>query len=117
MQIFSGTGPGAGFFPMVSGVLLGIFSAIWLFQERVQPAMSDGNGVAIGALVRVGLQLAAFCAFAILLEPAGYLVSAAVLSVTTAVIAGERNLLAILLVAIAASFGVSLMFASLGTTI
>lgn len=118
MRIYTESGPGAGLFPMISGVMLGLLSAIWFFQEqRLVTTSMGGLSIARGALIRVGLQLLALSAFATLLEPVGYLASAAVLAVMTALIAGERNWIAIAVLAAAASFGVSYLFSSLGTTI
>jgi hypothetical protein len=120
LRMYTASGPGAGLFPAMIGIGLGLLSVLWYREEarRVQAGATSSETLPDkGALIRVGLQLATLAAFVILYPLAGYLVAALALTVGTAVIAGERNWFWIAVVALVAGPGVKLLFTALGTPI
>lgn len=117
LRMYTSAGPGAGLFPVIIGIGLGIVSLLWLLQLLSRPAEGESEWPRGAAAVRVGLQLAALLAFALMMKPVGYTAAAAFLVVTTALIAGERGWLGTLIVAVICSFGFGYLFALLGTTL
>ena len=64
---------------------------------------------------RVGGQLMALALFAVMFHWAGFIASAFVLVVITAMISGERSWLALLVAAVMGSVGIQYLFSALGT--
>lgn len=117
LRLYTPSGPGAGLFPLLISVALGLGSVLWLFQLWRVP---EGNASAVpgvSAATRVALQTLVVVAFVLLLKPLGYAPSAFLLVVGTALIAGERNWIWLTIVAGIASFGIKFLFHLLGTSL
>lgn len=118
MQMYTTSGPGAGLFPAIIGGALCMLSLIWFVQVRRaphEPADRTDTDRAISG--RVGLQLLALVLFIVVFQWAGYIAAAAMLTVATSLVAGERNWLWIAVVTLITTAGVYYLFAALGTTI
>lgn len=116
LKMYTPAGPGAGLFPLIIGISLGMASVLWLYQVRREP-VGPADILSGAGILQAGLQLAAVVLFALLLRPLGYIASSFLLVTATAVIAGERNWSGILIVALLASFGLRAAFALLGSTL
>lgn len=116
LRMYTSDGPGAGLFPLIIGIGLVIVGALWLVQLLAERnSEQDAPPVSTAGRLRLGLQVAALLLFSFMMQPFGYIASAAVLVILTALIAGERSWLWIPVVAGLCSVGVQYLFRLLGT--
>ena len=106
-------GPGPGFFPFWLSLTGAVLSAVMLAQVTIAKA-DEGIDLSLAADRRVALQaigvLIALTAAAALFEPLGYRLTMLPFIVGLLLILGARSQIAILLTALAGSFGVFHVF-------
>lgn len=117
LRMYTTSGPGAGLFPLIIGVVMALLALAWLAQ-----CWRGGDTTTVGRLDRGGsarvlAQVGALIAFTLALEPLGYIASAAALIALTALINGERSWAWIAVVVAIGSVGLSSALALLGTRI
>lgn len=115
LKMYTPEGPGAGLFPLLIGVTMFLTATLWLAQLLRESAPGSSLFPSRHALIRVGSQVFALALFAVMLKAVGFVASAFVLVVLTALIAGEKSWLALLLAAGLGSVGIQYLFSLLGT--
>jgi hypothetical protein len=115
LKMYTPEGPGAGLFPLLIGAAMFITAVSWLVQLFRESAAEPPFTLSWGAAARVGAQVLALALFAVMFHWAGFIASAFVLIVLTAMISGERSWLALLVAALLGSVGIQYLFSALGT--
>lgn len=117
LRMYTSSGPGAGLFPLLIGIVLAITASAWFLQLVREGPSASGEPAMLTAPVRVALQLGALILFAVLMPLIGYVWSAVAMVALTALIAGERSWFWIAVVAVICSVGLQWGFHQLGTDI
>ena len=123
-------GPGPGFFPLCLGVLLCVLGSAWLIQQRRgrHVAARDGDSAGAGMPVGPGAEaeeapeyslptvvaiVVSLCVLAATLELLGYQLAMFLFLLFHLLVLGRRRLLLSLVIALAGSFGVFVVFTRL----
>ena len=112
LKFYTPVGPGPGFFPFWLSLLLGMLAAIMFFQAMSHPEPSGGEHFlprGRGAL-RIGAIELALVACVLLLDRLGFRLTILAFSLFLLYSFGRPNLLVMLAIAIAGSFGVYHLF-------
>lgn len=125
-QYWTALGPGPGFFPRWLGGLLVVLGALWLVQilraarvapavdEQAEPIPSEEQPPEYAPWSVVAI-VASLCVLAGVLETVGFQVSMLVFLLFHLLVLGRRRLLVSVVIALAGSFGVFVVFTRLLT--
>ncbi len=108
-------GPGPGFFPFWCGVLMALFSTIWLLQVTRGPASGSAMDLVPDriASIRIVAVIAALCLFAFLLGYLGFLLTMFAFLLILLFALGRQRLLLTLILSVGLSWGMTYLFRSM----
>lgn len=113
LRYYTRLGPGPGFFPLWLAGLLGLVSLGLIADAFRQPAaalLPAGFVPEAGGVVRILSVVAAILAAVFLLQPLGFRITMLLLYLFILLVMGQRNPIAIALIALGGSFGAFQLF-------